>query len=216
VPVPDATPRQSDSDRETLEQQLRALQERLAFYEGFDRLIQDNVAHARELFRLAAQEREAATVVDRARHDASRREAHLRGELELIASDLRQLSQIVETLADRVARALSGQPSQNGWQDSPLADAPTEQPVSVVVHGVPSAREALSLQRFVASLPQVADVSAREFVGGVLRLDARVRDQLQVAQFHTWGHAWGIEALTERPDVLELVLREPVRSPVGA
>jgi hypothetical protein len=215
LPVPDATPRQSDSDRETLEQQLRALQERLAFYEGFDRLIQDNVAHARELFRLAAQEREAATVVDRARHDASRREAHLRGELQLIASDLRQLSQIVETLADRVARAL-GEPSQNGWEDSALAEAPTEQPVSVVVHGVPSAREALSLQRFVASLPQVADVSAREFVGGVLRLDARVRDQLQVAQFHTWGHAWGIEALTERPDVLELVLREPVRSPVGA
>jgi hypothetical protein len=216
VPVPDATPRQSDSDRETLEQQLRALQERLAFYEGFDRLIQDNVAHARELFRLAAQEREAAsTAVDRARYDASRREAHLRGELELIASDLRQLSQIVETLADRVARAL-GEPSQNGWEDSALAEAPTEQPVSVVVHGVPSAREALSLQRFVASLPQVADVSAREFVGGVLRLDARVRDQLQVAQFHTWGHAWGIEALTERPDVLELVLREPVRSPVGA
>ena len=217
MPVPDTTPRQLDSDRETLEQQVRALQERLAFYEGFDRLIQDNVAHARELFRLAAQEREAAsTAVDQARHDASRREVHLRGELELIASDLRQLSQIVETLADRVARALGEQPSQNGWQDSPLADAPTEQPVSVVVHGVPSAREALSLQRFVASLPQVADVSAREFVGGVLRLDARVRDRLQVVQFQTWGDAWGIEALTERPDVLELVLREPVRSPAGA
>jgi hypothetical protein len=217
VPVPDTTPRQSDSDRETLEQQVRALQERLAFYEGFDRLIQDNVAHARELFRLAAQEREAAsTAVDQARHDASRREVRLRGELELIASDLRQLSQIVETLADRVARALGEQPSQNGWQDSALAEEPAEQPVSVVVHGVPSAREALSLQRFVASLPQVADVSAREFVGGVLRLDARVRDRLQVAQFQTWGNAWGIEALTERPDVLELVLREPVRSPIGA
>jgi hypothetical protein len=217
VTVPFTTPHQSDSDRETLEQQVRALQERLAFYEGFDRLIQDNVAQSRELFRLAAQEREAAsTAVDRVRHDASRREVHLRGELELIASDLRQLSQIVETLADRVARALSGQPSQNGWQDSPLADAPTEQPVSVVVYGVPSAREALSLQRFVASLPQVADVSAREFVGGVLHLDARVWDRLQVVQFQTWGNAWGIEALTERPDVLELVLREPVRSPVGA
>ena len=217
MPVLDTTPRQLDSDRETLEQQVRTLQERLAFYEGFDRLIQDNVAHARELFRLAAQEREAAsTAVDQARHDASRREVHLRGELELIASDLRQLSQIVETLADRVARALSGQPSQNGWQDSPLADAPTEQPVSVVVHGVPSAREALSLQRFIASLPQVADVSAREFVGGVLHLDARVWDRLQVVQFQTWGNAWGIEALTERPDVLELVLREPLASPAGA
>jgi hypothetical protein len=79
------------------------------------------------------------------------------------------------------------------------------------VHGVPSAREALSLQRFVASLPQVADVSAREFVGGVLRLEVRVRDQLEVAQFLTWGDAGRFEALTERPDVLELELvpREP-------
>jgi tRNA isopentenyl-2-thiomethyl-A-37 hydroxylase MiaE len=217
VQRPDTTVRESNPDRETLEQQVRTLQERLAFYEGFDRLIQDNVAHARELFRLAAQEREAAsTAVDQARHYASRREAHLRGELELIASDLRQLSQIVETLADRVARALGEQPSQNGRQNSALVEEPAEQPVSVVVHGVPSAREALSLQRFVASLPQVADVSAREFVGGVLRLDARVRDRLRVGQFQTWGNAWGIEALTERPDVLELVLREPVRSPVGA
>jgi hypothetical protein len=71
---------------------------------------------------------------------------------------------------------------------------------------VPSAREALSLQRFVASLPQVTDVSAREFVGGVLRLDARVRDRLEVAQFLTWADAQHVETLTERPDVLELVL----------
>ena len=59
---PDTPPREADLDRETLAQQVRALQERLAFYEGFDRLIQDNVAHARELFRLAAQEREAAAI----------------------------------------------------------------------------------------------------------------------------------------------------------
>ena len=82
-----------------------------------------------------------------------------------------------------------------------------EKQVTLVMHGVSSARDALSLQRFVASLPQVAEVSAREFVGGVLRLDARVRDRLEVAQFLTWGDARGIEALTERPEVLELALR---------
>jgi hypothetical protein len=215
VQSPDTTPRESDSDRETLEQQIRALQERLAFYEGFDRLIQDNVAHARELFRLAAQEREAAaTEIDRARHDAGRREAHLRGELELIASDLRQLARLVEALSDRVTRALGEPASQNGGTaGANAAELPTERPVAVVMHGVPSARDALSLQRFVASLPQVADVSAREFVGGVLRLDARVRDRLEVTQFLSWGDSRHIEALTERPDVLELVLREPVASP---
>jgi hypothetical protein len=194
------------------------LQERLAFYEGFDRLIQDNVAHARELFRLAAQEREAATTaMDQARQDAGRREAHLRQELEQIASDLRQLSQIAEALSDRVARALGEPPTRNGWAESSLTAGPgTDHSVAVVVHGVPSARTALSLQRFVASLPQVADVSAREFIGGVLRLDARVRDRLEVAQFLTWGDAHSIEALTERPEVLELMLREPAMSPAGA
>ena len=218
--VPETTPRHSDTDRETLEQQVRTLRERLAFYEGFDRLIQDNVAHARELFRLAAQEREAASAaIDQARHDAGRREAYLRGELVQIASDLEQLSHSVDALADRVARAL-GEPASDtgGTNGAPATGAQIEQPVSVVVHGVPSAREALSLQRFVASLPQVADVSAREFVGGVLRLDARVRDRLEVAQFLTWSDARRVEALTERPDVLELELvpREPAASPAGA
>jgi hypothetical protein len=210
VTVPDTTPRHSDADRETLEQQVRTLQERLAFYEGFDRLIQDNVAHARELFRLAAHEREAAsTAIDQARHDASRREAHLRRELEQIASDLEQLSHTVEALSGRVARALGEPASNNGGTNGALAtEARFEQQVTVVVHGVPSAREALSLQRFVASLPQVADVSAREFVGGVLRLEALVRDQLAVAQFLAWGDARRVEALTERPDVLELMLTE--------
>jgi hypothetical protein len=216
VQRPDTTFRESDPDRETLEQQVRTLQERLAFYEGFDRLIQDNVAHTRELFRLAAQEREAAaTAIDQARHDAGQREAHLRGELELVATDLGQLSQLVEALAGRVARALGEPVNQNGSTESALAGMRGEQPVAVVVHGVPSAQAALSLQHFVASLPQVADVSAREFVGGVLRLDARVRDRLEVAQFLTWADAQGVEALTERPDVLELVLREHAASPAG-
>ena len=208
--VPETTPRHSHTDREPLEQQVRTLRERLAFYEGFDRLIQDNVAHARELFRLAAQEREAASAaIAQARQDAGRREAYLRGELVQIASDLEQLAHLVEALSARVARALGEPASDTGGTNGALATgARLEQPVSVVVHGVPSAREALSLQHFVASLPQVADVSAREFVGGVLRLDARVRDQLAVAQFLTWDDPRRVEALTERPDVLELKLTE--------
>ena len=207
----DTSPRDVEPDQEPLAQQVRALQERLAFYEGFDRLIQDNVAHARELFRLAAQEREAAaTAINRTRRDAGQRETQLRGELEQIAADLSQLSQMLEALSTRVARALGEQALQNGATESaPGSELRGEQSVAVVVHGVPSARTALSLRRFVASLPQVADVSAREFVGGVLRLDARARDGLEAAQFLAWGDANSIETLTERSDVLELVLREP-------
>jgi hypothetical protein len=114
-----------------------------------------------------------------------------------------------------VAHALGEWASRNGGAESTPAETRGEQPVAVVVHGVPSAREALSLQRFVASLPQVTDVAAREFVGGVLRLDATVQDRLEVAQLLTWSNAGRIEALTERPDVLELVLREPATIPAG-
>jgi hypothetical protein len=206
-----------ESDRETLEQQVRSLQERLAFYEGFDLLIQDNVAHARELFRRAAQEREAASAaMQHVRRDAGLREAHLRTELELIGSELEELARAVEELSARVARVLGEPASDNGWssRDMPLQTR-TEQPLAVIVHGVPSARTALSLQRFIASLPQVTAVSAREFVGGVLHLDARVSDRIQAEQFLTWADPRQIEALTERPDVIELALHEPAAVSAG-
>lgn len=204
----EATSWEAPVDRETLEQQVRALQERLAFYEGFDLLIQDNVAHARELFRLAAQEREAAaTASDRARRDAGRRETHLRTELETIAADVNELAQAVEALSRRVARALGEPAAANGWL-TPLEAVAEHSTMAVVVHGVPSARTALALQRFVASLPQVTAVSAREFVGGVLRLDARVQDRLHVDQFLSWDDSRRIQPLTERPDVIELALDE--------
>ena len=214
----DTTLGDPESDRETLEQQVRNLQDRLAFYEGFDLLIQDNVAQARELFRRAAQEREAASAAtQQARRDAGLREAHLRAELELIGTELTELSRAVEALCERVARALGEPAGHNGWSTIDMPpETRTEQPLAVVVHGVPSARTALSLQRFIASLPQVAAVSAREFVGGVLHLDARVQDRLQAEQFLTWADPRRIEALTERPDVIELALHEPAAIRAGA
>ncbi len=201
----EAIPRELSSERETLEHQVRALQERLAFYEGFDLLIQDNVTHARELFRRAAQEREmAASATEQARHVAGREEAHLRGELQTIAADLGDLAQAVEALSTRVARALGEPASDKGWHIP--VDMHRNRAVAVVVHGVTSARTALSLQRVIAALPHVDAVLAREFSGGVLRLDARVREPLHLNQFSPWEDAWRMQSLTERPDVLEFAL----------
>jgi hypothetical protein len=206
----DLTSRQPDLDsdeRASLEQQVRSLKERLAFYEGFDVLIQDNVAHARELFRLAAQEREAAaTKVERARKVADQREATLRAELAAIDADVKELARAADALSQRVARAL-GEPARDV---PPLLAVVTDYPTAVVVHGVPSARTALSLQRFVGALPQVSEVAAREFAGGVLRLDARVRDRLRADQFSAWEDPRGMQLLTERPDVIEFALERPL------
>lgn len=202
--TPRDVPQPSGDDTASLERQVRVLQERLAFYEGFDQLIQDNVAHARELFRLAAVEREsAAEAASRSARASGEREAALRRELEAIAADVDGLARTVNALRGRVSRAL-GDPI-DGWV---TAEASVESYSSaVVIHAVPSARTALSLQRFVASLPDVLEVTAREFAGGVLHLEIRANAPLHVEQFHAWEDPRRIEALTERPDVIEFALR---------
>ena len=202
VAAPDPLP-----ERATLEQQVRSLRERLAFYEGFDLLIQDNVAHARELFRRAAQEREtAAADSERHRLRAGRHSDYLHGELQAIATDLNEVARAVDQLSRRVARALGDAPSTNG--QGTARDDSAEQSIAVVVHGIESARAALSLQRFVASLPQVSAVSAREFAGGVLRLEARSDQSLRIDQFSSWADARPIHPLTERRDVIEFALHD--------
>lgn len=209
TPIGSSQPQPTDYD--DLAQQVRYLQERLAFYEGFDQLIQDNVAQARELFRLASQEREAsATAASQARREADHREAQLRSELEAVATDLGKMSVALDALTRRVSKALG---ERNGHVESPATL--NEHPFAVIVHGVSSARTALSLQRFVASLPQVATVSAREFAGGVLRLDAQVQERLQVEEFHRWQSDRLIQPLTELPDVIEFALQPPL-SAIGA
>lgn len=201
----DATPPGASADVQRLEQEVRVLGERLAFYEGFDRLIQDNVAHARELFRLAAQEREGSLAeTEGAKREAAEREARLRAELESIGHEVEELARALDALSRRIRAAL-GEAGAIESESSPIA-AGEARSFAVVVHGVSSASRALSLRRFVASLPHVSDVRAREFAGGVLRLDARVRDPLLAEQFRSWESTRIIEPLTERPDVLEFVV----------
>ncbi len=189
-----------------LQQENRQLRERLAFYEGFDLLIQDNVTSARELFRLAMQERENASMhTNRARWESGQRETEMRRELEAISGELQALAGNVAALSARVAQAL-GDPVSIAALPQPAPRATSQ--VAIVVHNVPSAKLALSLQRYVGGLPQVSDVSAREFVGGMLRLDARVDGRLTMSQLEPWQNGRHLHRLTERPDVIEMALEE--------
>ena len=193
---------------EELRQQIQQLQERLAFYEGFDSLIQDNVTHARELFRLAANERASATT-DAARRDSGERDDYLRGELAAISRELALLSSNVEALSRRVNAALGDETTASGTaRSTPSEPAWMPGRATIVVHGVSSARSALSLQRFVHSLPHVSGVHAREFAGGVLRLDADLEQPLTPTQFDTWDQVRSVHVLTNRPDVFEFAVEE--------
>ncbi len=197
------TPTEAD-----LRQQIQQLQERLAFYEGFDALIQDNVTHARELFRMAAHERASATS-DAARRGAGEREDHVRTELASISRELATLAGSVEALTRRVNVALGDEPAPGATSQSAGAEAVwAPGRAAIVVHGVSSARSALSLQRFVDALPQVSGVRAREFAGGVLRLDADLVQPLKPAQFDDWDRDRSVQVLTNRPDVFEFTVDE--------
>lgn len=203
------------SDNEALlHKQIQQLQERLAFYEGFDTLIQDNVTHARELFRLAANERAAAST-ETTRSGNGHHEGHLRAELEAVSRELVALASTVEALSRRVATALgeAGAVADAASTADPEATWPPQR-AAIVVHGVASARSALSLQRFVHALPQVSGVKTREFAGGVLRLDADLSQPLKAAHFDAWDRVRHVQVLTDRPDVFEVAVEEaeaPVR-----
>lgn len=188
-----------------LRQQIQQLQERLAFYEGFDALIQDNVTHARELFRLAAQERAAATS-DASRRNVVPRDDHLREELTSISRDLTLLASSVEALSRRVNAALGDETDARNSAGTEPAWSPGR--AAIVVHGISSARSALSLQRFVHALPEVSGVSAREFAGGVLRLDAELLQPLKASQFDGWDLDRSVQVLTHRADVFEFSVEE--------
>jgi len=83
-----------------------------------------------------------------------------------------------------------------------------EQPrsVAVVVHGVPRAAAALSLQRHLAGLPAVAAVEAREYAGGVLRLQVETRAPLAVDDLRGWEEGAGLEPIHVLPGVIEVKL----------
>ena len=262
----------TSTDVVSLEEELRSVRERLAFYESFDQLIQENVARSGELLRQAAEQREAAMrEVDRARAEADRRLADQRTMLTLIGDELIGLQGQIAALARRVAAALgessppepapapsfaeepesdrmedvavpfadaavgagdtvSGEQAAEPAAESATATAPTPETdrarmgsvpepamptagapvpsraVSVVVHGVPRAADALALQRHLAGLGHVEAVEAREYVAGVLRLHVFAQEPLTPDDLRGWHGGEGLEPVHVLPDVIEVKL----------
>lgn len=90
-----------------MERELARARERLAFYEGFDRLIQENIARSGDLLRQAAEQREAAIRdVEQARAELDRRRAEQRATLTGLAEDLLGLQRRVGDLTGRVMTAI--------------------------------------------------------------------------------------------------------------
>ncbi len=80
--------------------------------------------------------------------------------------------------------------------------------VDVLVHGVPRASVAISLQRYLKNLPGITTVETREFAEGVLRLGVITSNPagLALSDLTDWPDGGDLTVLHEHDSVLELSL----------
>ncbi len=193
---------------------LRAANERLTLYEGFDRLIEDQVRRAGETVREVVALRDAAT------HASVRN--RLNADLEAIAADVRSLAVALESLGQRVDRLRTsvghGEPATEPSPILPFEVAPAANPgagppstLDLIVHQVPDTATAVSLQRFVSGVEAVNEVEVREFAEGLLRLRLTVTAPLDETAFATWEHAHRTQTLHRAPTLIELAMDSPIK-----
>lgn len=286
---------------------LDRARERLAFYESFDRLIQENISRAAELLRQAMALRETtANELEEARAELEQRATASRERerttLAFVHRELGDVQQRVVALTQRVEEALASidspiaaesaaeadsgdtttyaatQETESGEGEPPrpvenptisllppaawppiapfesavpeMADPPNLndlvdaeiaaslgqrreerfapsgaadilsqptpllgressrpsalRPMMVLVHGVPRAATALSLQRHLASLEHVATVEAREYAEGILRLQVFADPPLRLEDVQGWAGGGPLEPLHILDDVIEV------------
>ena len=90
-----------------------------------------------------------------------------------------------------------------GGRDDTEPIVPVRRTIDVIVHGVPRAATALSLQRHLEGLRGVETVEVREYVSGVLRFQMVATD-FGPDDLRHWSGAEALQTLTNRDNVLEL------------
>jgi hypothetical protein len=88
----------------------------------------------------------------------------------------------------------------------PAEPVVTSQSLTLLVHGVPRAATALSLQRYLSQLGQVEAVEPREYAEGVLRLHVAVREPVSITDLRGWKEGAGFEPVHARDDLIEVRL----------
>lgn len=255
--------RTTSDDPAELRRLLQLAQERLAFYESFDRIVGENVRRSGELMleRIGLREQAAAQAAEAARdrtaHEAQvieskRRYRDLLRELMREAGTLRTSLDDMRTRLQGAADALGPDGPEPGGDPDPdmhrpagtsgaasplpertasivameaggaaipsaapesatlpeperaaeIWDAP--QVVELIAHGVPRAADALSLQRYLGGLGQVAGVEAREFAEGVLRLQLTARAPVSADDIHGWPDNRNARVLQHQANVIEI------------
>lgn len=221
------------ADPDELRARLAEARDRLSFYEGFDRVIAENVRRSGELMLEMLEMREAMTA---STERGSRQErGRLAAGLIELESGLQVVRAHVDDLGEQAAslrRTLgAGSPPAAPLQPSPpprpskapvastepdvapIADAPAPaagwtapQVIDVIAHQVTKATVALSLQRYLGGLEPVSGIEAREFAEGVLRMQVTARQPLTAGDLAGWSDGGRVTVLRLQPTMVELTL----------
>ena len=76
----------------------------------------------------------------------------------------------------------------------------------VLVHGVPRATTALSLKRYLESLPHVLAVEPREYAEGILRLHVVGQQHVKIEDLRGWADGADLQPVHIREDLIEVRL----------
>jgi hypothetical protein len=207
------------TDPVELRAQLAQARERLSFYEGFDRLIGENIRRSGELML------ETLSIREQVAAGGSRAERErLAIELDDVARRLDEVGELVQALASRVTGL------QQDLRAGPIVTAPvpvddvpprgvtpahdvmdagawdSPQGIDVIAHQVPRAAVAVALQEYLGSLEPVLAVEAREFAEGILRLHVTARRPLRDDDFAAWNGAGPLSILQCGANAVELSL----------
>ncbi|MGI8642627.1 MAG: hypothetical protein ACR2LS_00725 [Thermomicrobiales bacterium] len=116
------------------------------------------------------------------------------------AANVEAISPTLDDLRDEKSQ------SADAGSEPPAGESDESRTVTVLVHGVPRAATALSLQRHLAQLDHVSGVEAREYAEGVLRLQVTSTHPLQFDDLETWEDGQGIEPVHVHADIIEVRL----------
>lgn len=226
------------TDSEELRLELAIARDRLSFYEGFDRVIAENVRRSGELMleMLAMRETVTASAERESRHERERIAAglaELNSGLQAIRTQFDvlggQVSNLRRSLRIEPGRAPEHRPDPQpvpepapaapvaqdaGWTApaAPVAQYAgwtAPQVIDVIAHNVNKATIALSLQRYLGALDTVAGVEAREFAEGILRMQVTAHRPITQADLSGWSEGGQFTVLQLQPNVVELTLENP-------
>ncbi len=203
--------------------EVAEIRRRLAFYEEFDRIIQENVSRSGDLLRLAAERQaqaDRAAVV--ARQELERATDRHRETLGRLLEEVRALGDAVAAVSSRISAALestAGLPTVQAARRPASEEAPAAASIpiaghhlgsevrqAVVVHGLADVTQARSLVDHLRLREPLDTVEPKEFVGGILRLAVSGRGSVRREDVSEW-FGGAVEVAEEGRDTL--ILRLP-------